>query len=87
MINHDVEAENLEAELVVHVVRVARSEQMMNMGLCQAQRLTDDIVNFALDSFACHQTESHLQNIEDMLIRAFATDIISSRIGVLHKCD
>ena len=68
MVDHDVEAKDLEAERVVHVVGLAGAEQVENVRLRQAQRLHDDLVNFVLDPLACEHAELHLDPVQHRLV-------------------
>lgn len=54
VINHDVEAEDLETERIVHIIGVACFEQMIHMRLRHTQGLHDNVVNFAFDTVTCH---------------------------------
>ena len=51
VINHDVESQDLKAHAILNVVRLARTVQMVNVRLRQAERLDYDLIDLVLYSF------------------------------------
>lgn len=51
VIYHDVESQNLEAHAILNVVWLARTVQMVNVRLRQAERLDYDLIDLVLYSF------------------------------------
>ena len=85
MVDHDVKAKNLKAERVVHVVGLARAEQMEHVRLRQAQRLHDYLVNFVLDSLARQHAELHLDPVQHRLVRPLTSHVIVVFVCVLNE--
>jgi len=85
VVDHDVEAEDLVAECVIHVVGLARPKQVMHVRLCEAHSLYNDLVNFIFDAIAGEHAKLGLDLIQDELIRALASNIVRILVRVLHK--
>ena len=58
---------------------------MVNVRLCQTHSLDDDLINLSLNLSRSEQAVVLLNLLEDELVRALATDIISILVTILHK--
>lgn len=85
MIEHDIEAEQLEAQAVFDVVRLTRPVQMMHMRLGQAHCLDYDLIDLILNPLLGHQAVILRELLQDELIAALRTNVICVLILVSHE--
>ena len=50
MINHYIEAEDLKTGAILYIIWLAGAEQMVDMWLCEAEGLNDDLIDLLLNS-------------------------------------